>query len=97
MVSMQSKISLRAQECMLGKDPLCAYSAMQRVAHEDGNCELIYAVPLTPDANAIEHKWGTNKGDVARAYGPQMYPVIMGRLRNSNADRCMVKHGAIRG
>jgi len=83
---------------MLAKDPLCAYSAMQRAAHADGNCTIIYAVPLTPDSNFIEELWSTQKGDLAREYdGPQPADVIMERWRRSTYDRRLNMQGARQG
>jgi len=80
---------------LLAKDPDYALSQCQRAALEDGNCVIIFSVPLTPNANPIEYWWGTAKGDLGRMYDGTVDAVtITRRWRDITIARKMQMHGA---
>ena len=56
------------REWMWAHKPNNALSAVEAAALADGNCQIIFCVPMTPDANPIEHWWGTGKGFLGRRY-----------------------------
>lgn len=83
------------REWMWTHKPDSAYSQVQRAAMADGNCVIIYSVPLTPNANPIEYWWGTAKGDLGRLYdGTTDGITITRRWRDIAIDREMIMKGA---
>jgi hypothetical protein len=56
------------REWMWGNKPENALSAVEAAALADGECQIIFSVPMTPDANPIEYWWGTAKGFLGDLY-----------------------------
>jgi hypothetical protein len=74
--------------------PKNALSAVEAAGLEDPNLQIIFSVPLTPDANPIEHWWGTAKGGLARMYSHEYDPqLIMKRWRDVVMDQSMTMGG----
>ena len=58
------------------------------------NLQIIFSVPLTPDANPIEHWWGTAKGGLARMYSHEYDPgLILKRWRDVTMNQSMTMSG----
>jgi hypothetical protein len=56
------------REWMWANKPTNALSAVEAAALAGSNCQIIFCVPRTPEANPIEHWWGTGKGFLGRRY-----------------------------
>lgn len=85
----------------LGRDwmwlhhPENALSGVQSVALSDGYLQIIFSVPLTPDANPIEYWWGSCKGGLARLWDGDVAPeVIIDRWRIITLEQGMAMDGA---
>ena len=65
--NMKDVIAL-GRQWMWDNKPTNALSAVEAAALADENCQIIFCVPRTPDANPIEHWWGTGKGFLGRRY-----------------------------
>jgi len=78
------------REWMWLHHPENALSAVELAALVDGNLQIIFSVPLTPDANPIEYWWGTAKGGLARVWDGDVDPdVIIQRWREVAQDQGM--------
>lgn len=65
------------RDWMWSNHPESALSAVENAALTDPNLQIIFSVPLTPDANPIEHWWGTAKGLLGRLYDHDYRPATI--------------------